>query len=210
MKTTSDDYKNFSGSELNLLRTHMTTMKHHLRLKLLRNLLSRKLATRDIFFFTKSQADRRIIKKTQDWATTETAMTAKILDIKAVIHKSYNERDEARLQLLEEYQGKKFRLRRCIGRIKRFVQKERIKIWEKYSKKIIHYQKHQISNTQPGDLDSNKSYKKLHRPTTPPAALKDYSTLSIFGEAKDLPAAKTPLGPFICDSTIKLTKSEFA
>ena len=76
MKTTpSDDFKNFSGSELNLLRTHMATMKHHLRIKLLRSLLNQKLATRDIFYFTKSQADRRTFKKTQDWATTVTAMT---------------------------------------------------------------------------------------------------------------------------------------
>ena len=96
MKTTpSDDFKNFSGSELNLLKTHIATMKHHLRIKLLRNLLNQKLATRDIFYFTKSQADRKIFKKTQDWATKVTAMTAKIRDIKTVIRKSYNDKEQA-------------------------------------------------------------------------------------------------------------------
>ena len=96
------------------------------------------------------------------------AMRAKMLDIKAVIRMSYY----ARLQLLEEYNGKKFKLRRCIGRIKKHVQKEKTKMWEKYKTKINHYRKKQILTE--GVTESHTDDKKPHRPTVPTGPLKKY------------------------------------
>ena len=79
MKTKmSSDAVNFSGLELNLLTVHMTTMKNQLRLRLLRMLMDHKLATRDIFYFVKGQADQRIYNKIPDWRTIQPAMVAKI------------------------------------------------------------------------------------------------------------------------------------
>ena len=95
-KKPSDDIKNLSGLEAILLQTHMTTMKHNLRLKLMKKLLSLRLATRDIFYFSRGQADMRTIKKTQDWATIEVAMTAKISDLKNVIRECYSEQETAK------------------------------------------------------------------------------------------------------------------
>ena len=172
MKTSSGDFKNFSGSELNLLETHVTTMKHQMRFKLLKNLRNLNLSTRDIFFFIKGQADRRTFKKTQDWVTMASAMRAKMLDIKAVIRMSYYEREKARLQLLEEYNGKKFKLRRCIGRIRKHVQKEKTKMWEKYKTKINHYRKKQIMTG--GVTEFHKNDEKFNRPTVPTGPLKKY------------------------------------
>ena len=113
-KKTSDDFKNFSGHELNLLRTHMTTMRYQLRLKLLRSLLRQKLATRDIFFFVKGQADQRTYNKSPDWVTAELAMRAKLLDIKNGLKKSYLDRTRAGQEITEDYVNRKFTLKKNI------------------------------------------------------------------------------------------------
>ena len=202
----SNDSVNFSGSEQDLLRIHMTTMKYQLRIKLLRSLLRQKLATRDVFFFSKGQADLRLFKKNPDWATIESAMLAKISDLKIALRESRTFLRSLRSQALVNFDNKKYKLRRCIRRINRKLQDEKKRMWEKYTKKINHYKQQQNIDQ---DIVTTQRSKKPCTPTTPPDDFGEYSTLSIFGTAKDLPKAVTPLGPFICDSNIKLTKSEF-
>ena len=205
-RRTSDDFKNFSGNELDLLTTHMNIMKHQLRLKLLRGLLSRKLATRDIFSFARGQSDQRLYRKTPDWTTIKTAMKAKLLDVKTALQNSYKDRTELRLKLTEEFSGsRKHLLKKNINKMKQAVNSERLKLWEVYKKKINHY----LAQQKP--LEEKKEVKievKTIKPTAPPDALRDFSNLSIFGTAKDLPKPRTPLGPFICDQPIELTKWE--
>ena len=90
------DQHNISGSEQSLLETHMNTMKYQLRIKLLRSLLNQKLVTRDIFFFARKQADRRLFKKVPDWDTMERAMLVKMSDVKSALKESYINRMKAR------------------------------------------------------------------------------------------------------------------
>ena len=63
----SDDFrKNLSGTVLDLLELHISTMKKQMRIKLHQSLLNKKLATRDIFHFVKGQASLRQFDKTPD------------------------------------------------------------------------------------------------------------------------------------------------
>ena len=204
-KSSGDKNKNISGHEQELLRLHMTMMKHRLRIKLLRTLVNQKLATWDVFHFAKGQADLRNNKKTPDWATIESAMMAKIYDLKIVLKKSLFLLPKLRLELLEKFGGRKYKMGMCIRQIKTTVQKEKNRIWDKYKKKVAHYRKHQITPSEVIDTELKKPFK----PTIPLSELSDFSDLSIFGEPKDLPAPVRPLGPFICDKSIQLTRDEF-
>ena len=132
MKSTpSSDPKHFSGLEQDLFKIHMTTMKQRLRIRLLQALLDQGLSTRDIFYFARGQADLRSFKKTPDWATIRSAMMAKMSDVKSALNESYTSRSRLRLQLLEEYGDRKYKLRKFVKRINASVQSEKKNMWEK-------------------------------------------------------------------------------
>ena len=114
-----NDFKNFSGTDLNLLNTHMNMMKYQLRLKLLRSLLNKKLATRDVYYFARGQAEQKMWNKNPDHATIVAAMKAKILDVKTALHRSYLDRNRLRVQLAEEYSDRKSLFR---GKIRQHLQ----------------------------------------------------------------------------------------
>ena len=128
--TTSNDLRNFSGIERELFELHMSTMKDKLKIDLLYSLLNQKLATKDIFHFSRGQAERRQFKKFPDWATMQSAMVAKLSDVKMALKNGYILRSKKRLQLFKTL-GVKRKAIKCIRRIRAQVQKEKTKIWDK-------------------------------------------------------------------------------
>ena len=72
-----------SEGESRLLKANMKTIRDEARLWLLRNLLSRHLATPDIYNFLKNQEGLRLTQKGPDWLTMRGALRAKVKDIKA-------------------------------------------------------------------------------------------------------------------------------
>ena len=78
-----------------------------------------------IFYFAKGQAELRQVEKTPDWHTVESAMLAKLSDVKKTLKRGYVERSKKRSQLLEEYGDRKQKMKRCIRQITTAVQKEK-------------------------------------------------------------------------------------
>ena len=79
-----DGSRNISGTDWDLLETHRDIMKNELRVWLLRSLLNRNLATRDIYCFALGQA--RLCKQNNcnmpDQMTMKAAMNVKINDVR--------------------------------------------------------------------------------------------------------------------------------
>ena len=46
-------------------------------------------------------------------------------------------------------------------------------------------------------------------PTNPPKNLEDFSTISVFGTPEDMTKKKPPLGPYVTNTNIKLSKGEW-
>ena len=116
--STSSDLRNLSGQELELMKTHMATMKNKNRVKLLQLLLDKKLSTRDIFSFARGQADRRQYNKFPDWGTIEPAMVAKLSDAKQSLRESYIQRSKKKLQVRSEFEGKSYRFNKRMRQIR--------------------------------------------------------------------------------------------
>ena len=91
------------------------------------------------------------------------------------------------------------------NKAKMSVTREKIKMYSnkkdmKYDKKLEHYRTQQLSKTDP----NNRSFK----PTKVPWRLHDFEELCIFKTPSELPDIEPPLGPYICDRSIKLSKEE--
>ena len=155
-KQSSSDLKHFSGSELELLKMHMDTMKNQLNIKLLHSLLDQKLAT------------RRFFNKDLDMGTLRSAMVTKMSDMKMSYKNGLIARARVKKQLLEDYNGKKCKMRKCIRHIRALVEKERTKIWKKYTDKIQHYKSVQGKSSY-----EIKSKSVPIEPSTPPESMRE-------------------------------------
>ena len=72
-----------------------------------------------------------------------------------------------------------------------------------YRKKVRHYR-----NTQKEQFMVSNAARKIFNPSLVPNKLNKYGDLSVFKTPSDLPAPIKSLGPFICDSKIKVLTSE--
>ena len=82
----SDIQRNLSGKDWDLLEIHRNIMKDELRVWLLRSLINKNLATRDIYHFSVNQARQRSFKTELDKPTITAAMNIKIEDIKEALN----------------------------------------------------------------------------------------------------------------------------
>ena len=194
-----------SGANSNLLKAELTVMKNELRVWLIRSLMKKGLATRDIFSFTSKQAELRTFKKHPDNLTSRQAMKAKLGDLISTLKVNYCNRKRRRKELLTELGNKHYSMNKKMKNIRNTVMKERDNIRKKYIDKIAHYQKKQAPNLEHGTSQEPKVVL-----TSTPPSLAEYSSLSIFGDPKKMKQPVKPLGPYVCSSSIKLNKSEKA
>ena len=113
--------RRIKGMEAELLSTQMSIMKNELRIRLLRSLLKQGLATRDVFYFAKGQAELRQYNKETDHRTIRSPMEAKIIDMKKILHMDFRKRDGIKNILLSEFDNKTESMGKLLRRIKREV-----------------------------------------------------------------------------------------
>ena len=86
---------------------------------LVKQMISKNLATRDVISFVRKQANLRLEIKTLDQPTVKAAMKAKLLDIKLNKTRLLSRLGALKKILLDKMRGKTFRLRKCMKRIKK-------------------------------------------------------------------------------------------
>ena len=173
-----------------------------LRVWLLRELLSRNLATRDIFSFVEGQEKLRSDIKLLDIRTMTSAMRTKLLDIRRAL-----ERKTTRKKTLEEENIEHIK---SIQKIKHeFKIKNRKRIEDKkkkYKEKIAHYERKQGPRIF---SERDRARKNTVLPqTNVPSNMMEFKDFPIFKTAKDLPKAAKPTGPFVCSKDIVLGQGE--
>ena len=124
-----------------LVEAHRRIMMNESRLELMRSLLQRGLCTRDIYAFACSQADLCVTTSDPDRSTVKCAMKRKIRDIIQTIKMEHRKRRQKEKELLRQYGGKSWRLRKKIQKIKIGLRQEHDLITKKYQNKINHYVK---------------------------------------------------------------------
>ena len=100
------------------------------RIWLLRQLMKLNLATRDIFHFALKQANIRIVDKTPDIPTVKHAMLAKLCDNKKVLHLEKKKKRLLEDDLKQAFNGRMFKFRKVIKRIKDITAQEKLKKWQ--------------------------------------------------------------------------------
>ena len=192
-----------SGQTRDLLETSIKTKRNEVRVELLRDLQNRSLSTNDIFEFAKNQAGLRKSIKSLDSSTMRRAMKIKLKDLKLTLDISRREEKQIKTETLNRL-GNNHQYKSLVKKIKQAVQEEEKGLREKYSRKIKHYQRKQ------GVGKKSKGPDIVKDPTITPYNLRDFSEINIFRRPEDLPKPERPLGPFICDSSIKLSKQEIS
>ena len=183
-----------------LYKTHMDVMENETRIWLLKSLLKQNLSTNDVYAFAVTQAGLRTTKKSLDKSTMVSAMRAKVSDIKATVSDQYRTKVVVERELLRALDGRSYALRKRLKRISGDVKKQRIKLRNKFERKISHLKQKQRALT----VEQRNNCK----PTVPPNRLARYSSLTIFGTPETLPKKRKAMGPFICKKNIILTKNE--
>ena len=194
LRRRNDKQRNFSGTDWDLLEIHRDIMRNELRVWLLRSLLSKNLATRDIYYFTLNQARQCTFGTEPDQTTIKAAMNVKIEDIRKALKQGYSRRDKAKENILSNIGDSSNSLKTRTRKVKRALGKERKTTIESYRRKIEHYQNVQ-NPVVPTTGDPHNKLKKNSRasdnsPTVPPNGLREFGELSIFGKASDLPSLK--------------------
>ena len=205
--------KNFDELKQELQETYIKIMEIETRKILLETLINENLATRDIFFFIKKQAELRVVDKQLDEDTMKLAMRQKIKDLRKAL-KIQKAKALTLEQLLRDVLGnnrRKYRRQKSEMKIK--VSKMRRNKWLAYRRKIKHYRNIQ-QRAEPrrfytveegyGEKNNKKDKKKHDMPRN----LDIYSDLSVFNGPDGLPKRQEPLGPFICDKSIILSPEE--
>ena len=190
-----------SGEIDSLLKITRQTMKEESRAWLFKNLLSRDLATPDVYNFAAKQGMLRDIIKNPDSLTMRRAMRIRLEDTKLSLRDNYIKRKKERRHLRQRLNDKQYR--NAVSSIKNQVDKERKIIMKKYQEKINHY-------LQKQNIHESTQRKKTQQGTDPPHCMKDFDKLSIFKEPGSLKKPQNPLGPFICSKKIVLDKNERA
>ena len=191
-------------SESELEETHRKLMLNESRTWLLRSLLDRNRCTRDIYSFASNQAANRIEYNSLDPQTIKAAMRSKMKDMKLAIKQNRIVKRKQEQQLLYKLNNRSLTLRKKLRKIRSKMREERSIVKEKFQKKITHYMR-----TQSSFLDGSDNKKNLIScPTIAPRYLGDFSTAKVFNSSDDFPKPVSPLGPFLCDVNIKLSKGE--
>ena len=194
---------NFDELKTRLQETYIKSTEYETRRKLLNTLVNEDLATRDIYSFLMNQAQNRLMDKRLDKKILKQAMGAKISDLKASHKQSEIDSKTLEKLLKRALNNKRQKFRRCIRSLKNKSKKIKHLMIKSYKKKIRHYR-----NTQKEQFMVSNAARKIFNPTLVPNKLKSYGNLSIFKTPNHLPAPVKPLGPFICDSKIKVSASE--
>ena len=209
------DGENSTMSELS--ETHRNIMLYSARLKLLGDLLEMGLCTRDVYSFACKQIDLCATLMNPDWSTVRSAMKLKIRDLNQLLKEEHRKRRKKERELLEEFNGNSWKVRRKIKLIKRSIRKEKIEIENKYRRKKEHYKKTQerLCNINQSEKENSENietegrpYNSTVIPTVPPKSLEEFSTMTIFDSPEDFVKPQPPLGPFVTSRDIKLTKGE--
>ena len=199
------------GLEEQLKEVYRRVMLNDTRRSLMTSLLNSGLCTRDIYSFVCAQVDLCTTLEVPDWTTVKCAMRNKIRDLTHTLKNDHELKNKLEKELLHQMKGKSWSLRKKIKETKQELQKEKHEMTKKYEQKIKHYKKCLIRLPGQERVNSNILKKQARViPTIPPKNLEKYSTLSVFGPSENLPARKNPLGPFIVDKSIKLSKGEVA
>ena len=210
VSTLSDDLRHIEIGELEdeLVETHRKVMWNETRLDLLNSLLRQGHCTRDVYSFICKQADQCENISLPDLRTMHSAMKLKIHDIKTSINGYHRKRRQKEGEALRLLDGRSSLVRKKLRQIRQTIKGERELIKQKYQKKISHYHKTQVRLNKDHQRVEVKQTLSKSRPTIPPRHLGEYSTLSIFGACEDLKKPDRPLGPYITDTSIKLTRGE--
>ena len=172
------------------------------RLWLFRRMLDQDLATRDIQAFIDRQAELRRDFIDRDLATLRSAMRAKYKDTSLNLRSLRDEICALKKDLLADLDCKKFRLRKLMKDLKSESMKLKNSMIMKYEKKIKH-----LRSIQKPDVAHTKENRRRSQTTTP-YSLAKYKDLTIFKPSTQFPQKEKPLGPFICDPTLALSKEE--
>ena len=199
----SDGEEIHSGTLSEIQKTLFSYSISKAREWLLLQMLKKGLATRDVISFVRKQANLRLEVKTLDNPTVKAAMKAKLMDIKINKSKLLKKLGSLKKILLESLDGKTFRLRKHMNRLKAKPKELELKKITAFKKKLEHY-----GNKQ-GDLTySDRVQKGQENEENFPSKLSAYKQLNIFKHPNEFPKKTDPLGPFICDKNIKLSTDE--
>ena len=197
--TTEDSDRQIEGIWKHLNKLYTEISDDRLRIELFRELLSKDLATWDIFHFVEGQAGLRSVVKTLDTKTMTAAMRMKLLDIKKTL--------ASRVTFSQELEKEAGLTQRDIKELKdNYKKKNSQRIGDKRNKyrlKVNHYLKKQ--NKRKEILEHEK---KEFRCSKVPENMQEFKDISIFKTPKDLPEPCPPLGPFICATTVNLNEDE--
>ena len=106
-----------SEGENRLLKASMKTIRDEARLWLLRNLLSKNLATPDIYDFIKNQAGLRYTHKGPELDTMRCAMRMKVKDVKTSLALGYTTRKKMMKDYIKDLNCGKYSTRKRIRKI---------------------------------------------------------------------------------------------
>ena len=125
--------------ELELLEAHRKISLNELRLGLMSDLLENGLCTRDIYSFACTQADLCSTITNPDKSTINSAMRTKMRDIRHVLKDEHRKRRQLERELLIQMNGRSWKVRKKIKRIRENVKNEHTALVKKYRNKINHY-----------------------------------------------------------------------
>ena len=130
-------------------------------------------------------------------------MKAKQNDIRTTLLTLFQNRKKLELVLLNELQGRKFKFKKLMKKVKTHaanIKEDKIK---DYKEKTEHYKLNQVRiNTVLGVGKRENDY------ANKAISLQSYSELSIFRGPNHLPKPEPALGPFICDRNLQLSNDE--
>ena len=199
-----DGHRHFSREKKILIKTYRNISENKLRIWLFKSLMSENLATRDIYTFAKNQSELRTTIKVLDKRSMTNAMKMKLKDIKlALSENSYNKKHQE-MNMIKKYGLEA--LKECKTAKEEIITLECRKKIE-YQTKINHY-KH--CQKEQNELKRYRPHMKKIKPTIVPKFLSEFVGLSIFGFSNDIPKPSPPIGPCICEKTIKLSKDELS
>ena len=152
-----------SGSiEERLEKVVHETFEEQDRLHLLKNLDKNGLATRDIISFISNQADLRRVNKHLDLPIASKAMKSKIKDSQQTLEMKRKIKSHTIKQFLSQTGGKKHKLRRILGGIRRKYERKAQQRCMKNERKIEHLQK-QLDELKNRYDSSNDGGGKIYR-----------------------------------------------
>ena len=192
----------FERLKTELKKTLHKMMMENTRLWLVRKLLKKKLATWDIYNFAIKQADLRTTIKSVDWQTVNSALRAKLKDIRHTLNEERRKKSriERELKILLVSQGLKLKQIMLPWRI--LFRKEKKDRLEHFKNKIENLEKKQREKVERNQITKRSSQ------TIPPKFLIEYDGLRIFSPSDAFPKKEAPLGPYIGSSSIPLTEGK--